>query len=161
LSEADSPVNGEGTVPIFLFGNVLADPEAMELFELCGARIADEDLCTGSRVFTPIEMGGNGDIFVHMARSILRKPRCARTLAPETPGIIANDVVSRATACGAQGVIACTAKFCDPYIARISGVREALRNIGLPLLHIEGDCTLRSFGQQKTRIEAFVEMLRS
>jgi len=29
----------------------------------------------------------------------------------------------------------------------------------MPLLFLEGDCTLRSIGQQNTRIEAFVEML--
>jgi benzoyl-CoA reductase/2-hydroxyglutaryl-CoA dehydratase subunit BcrC/BadD/HgdB len=38
-------------------------------------------------------------------------------------------------------------------------VREALREAGLPLLVLEGDCSLRSLGQQRTRIEAFVEML--
>ena len=31
---------------------------------------------------------------------------------------------------------------------------------GLPVLLLEGDCTLRSIGQHRTRIEAFVEMLR-
>ncbi|MCP4693702.1 MAG: 2-hydroxyacyl-CoA dehydratase [Desulfobacterales bacterium] len=39
-------------------------------------------------------------------------------------------------------------------------VRDALRHAGIPLLLIEGDCTLRSMGQQRTRIEAFIEMLR-
>jgi benzoyl-CoA reductase/2-hydroxyglutaryl-CoA dehydratase subunit BcrC/BadD/HgdB len=76
------------------------------------------------------------------------------------PGVIAEEVLARATTCKARGVIACTAKFCDPYIARIPGVREVLRKAGLPMLQIEGDCTMRSFGQQRTRIQAFTEMLR-
>jgi len=38
-------------------------------------------------------------------------------------------------------------------------MRAALEDKGLPLLVIEGDCTLRSLGQQRTRLEAFVEML--
>jgi benzoyl-CoA reductase/2-hydroxyglutaryl-CoA dehydratase subunit BcrC/BadD/HgdB len=38
-------------------------------------------------------------------------------------------------------------------------VREALTAAGLPFLMLEGDCTLRSMEQQRTRIEAFIEML--
>jgi benzoyl-CoA reductase/2-hydroxyglutaryl-CoA dehydratase subunit BcrC/BadD/HgdB len=40
------------------------------------------------------------------------------------------------------------------------GVREALKREGIPFLLLEGDCTLRSIGQHKTRIEAFIEMMR-
>jgi benzoyl-CoA reductase/2-hydroxyglutaryl-CoA dehydratase subunit BcrC/BadD/HgdB len=50
-------------------------------------------------------------------------------------------------------------KFCDPYLARLPAVRAELKQAGLPLLVLEGDCTLRSLGQHRTRIEAFVEML--
>jgi benzoyl-CoA reductase/2-hydroxyglutaryl-CoA dehydratase subunit BcrC/BadD/HgdB len=38
-------------------------------------------------------------------------------------------------------------------------VREEFKKAGMPLLLLEGDCTLRSIGQQRTRIEAFIEML--
>jgi benzoyl-CoA reductase/2-hydroxyglutaryl-CoA dehydratase subunit BcrC/BadD/HgdB len=158
--ESKTPSIDQNGVPIFLFGNVLPDPEAFGLFETCGARIVDEDLCTGSRVFAPIKMEKSEETLSQLAREILRRPRCARTLLPMQPGVLAGEVQARATACKARGVIACSAKFCDPYIARLPGVREALRKAGLPLLHIEGDCTMRSFGQQRTRIEAFTEMLR-
>ena len=160
MEDLNAPAAGNGGVPVFLFGNVLPDPEALGLFESCGVRIVDEDLCTGSRVFAPIEMKGTEETLSQLARGLLWGPRCPRTLLPMQPGAIAEEVLARATACKALGVIACTAKFCDPYIARIPEVREALRKAGLPMLHIEGDCTMRSFGQQRTRIEAFTEMLR-
>ena len=160
MEDLKLPADGNSGVPIFLFGNVLPDPEALGLFESCGARIVDEDLCTGSRVFAPIKMEKSEETLSQLAREILRRPRCARTLLPMQPGVLAAEVVARAAECKARGVIACSAKFCDPYIARIPGVRETLRKAGLPLLHIEGDCTMRSFGQQRTRIEAFTEMLR-
>ncbi|MCJ7664870.1 MAG: 2-hydroxyacyl-CoA dehydratase family protein, partial [Desulfobacterales bacterium] len=155
----NSPADGNNGVPIFLFGNVLPDPEAFGLFASCGARIVDEDLCTGSRVFTPIKMEKSEETLSQLARGLLRRPRCARTLLPMQPGVLAGEVLARATACKARGVIACSAKFCDPYIARLPGVREVLRKAGLPMLHIEGDCTMRSFGQQRTRLQAFTEML--
>lgn len=160
MEDLNAPAADNGGVPIFLFGNVLPDPEALGLFESWGVRIVDEDLCTGSRVFAPIEVEGAEETLSQLARGLLRGPRCPRTLLPMQPGAIAEEVLTRATACKARGVIACTAKFCDPYNARLPEVREVLRKAGLPMLHIEGDCTMRSFGQQRTRIEAFTEMLR-
>ncbi|MFC1819948.1 2-hydroxyacyl-CoA dehydratase [Thermodesulfobacteriota bacterium] len=60
---------------------------------------------------------------------------------------------------GAKGVIAHIMKFCDPYLTRIPLVLDALKEKNIPYLILEGDCTLRSFGQHRTRIEAFAEML--
>lgn len=157
-NHSNTKVNN-GHVPLFLFGNVLPDLEAFELFESCGIRIVDEDLCTGSRVFAPIEIDGEQSVLLQLARGLLTGPRCPRTVLPTQPVAIAQQVLERATACQARGVIACSAKFCDPYISRLADVREILQKAGLPMLHIEGDCTMRSFGQQRTRIEAFAEML--
>ncbi len=147
-------------IPVYLFGNILAEPGAFELFESCGARIIGEDLCTGSRLFTPLSLDDGGEPLTALARSILNRQPCARTFSHADPGMLAGHVVSDALACGAKGVIAHTVKFCDPYLARLPYIREALRGAGLPFLHLEGDCTLRSMGQQRTRIEAFIEMLR-
>jgi benzoyl-CoA reductase/2-hydroxyglutaryl-CoA dehydratase subunit BcrC/BadD/HgdB len=146
-------------VPVLVFGNVLADPEAFSLFEKSGVHITAADLCTGSRAFSPTTTG-NGDVFRRLAEDMLSRPRCGRTFNPANPGQLAEDIVAKAKECGAKGVIAHTIKFCDPYNSRLPGVREALREADLPMLALEGDCTMRSFGQQRTRIEAFIEMLR-
>jgi len=150
---------GEPGVPVYLFGNVLPEPEAFTLFESCGARIISDDLCTGSRLFSAIDIG-DGDMLLNLARGILGRPSCARTFSAERPGSLGDDVAAALKNAGARGVIGYTAKFCDPYIARLPGVRESLKRAGIPLLLLEGDCTLRSIGQHKTRIEAFVEMMR-
>lgn len=159
LNESVDIQKGEPGVPVYLFGNMLPEPEAFALFESCGARIVSDDLCTGSRLFAPIENGG-GDRFLNLARGILGRPSCARTFSAERPGGLGNDVATGAIKAGARGVIGYTAKFCDPYIARLPGVRDALKREGIPLLLLEGDCTLRSIGQHRTRIEAFIEMMR-
>jgi benzoyl-CoA reductase/2-hydroxyglutaryl-CoA dehydratase subunit BcrC/BadD/HgdB len=150
---------GKG-IPVYLFGNVLPDPEAFGLFRACGVHIAGDSVCTGLRAFHHIDGDDSESVFVRLARGLLSQPRCARTFDPFRPGKIAEEVLSEARACQAKGVIAYTMKFCDPYMSRLPAVREALREAGLPLLVLEGDCTMRSMGQQKTRIEAFVEMLR-
>lgn len=159
--EDHGPVKGTGeNVPIYLFGHVLPDPEAFTFFESCGARIVGDDLCTGSRVFASVDTESPGDIFLKLAKSILSKPACARTFDAAIPLKIAEETLADAQSCGARGVIGHTVKFCDPYLARLPVVREVFRERGFPLLLLEGDCTLRSIGQQRTRIEAFVEMLR-
>ena len=159
-AEPGSTAAAESGVPVFLFGNVLPDPEAFALFESCGARIIGDDLCTGLRQFTQVTAPKGESVFLQLAQSILQQPPCARTFVPRQPGKIAVDVLDRAKACGARGVIGHTLKFCDPYLARLPFVRETLKEANLPLLLLEGDCTLRSMGQQRTRIEAFIEMLR-
>lgn len=146
-------------VPVYLFGNVLPDPEAFAMIESCGARICGEDFCTGSRFLAPM-IEGDGDVFARLSRSIIEKPPCARTLDPARPGGIGQDVVMAATEAGAKGVIAQYLKFCDPYLSRMPLVRQALKAAGIPLLVLEGDCTQGSIGQSRTRIEAFLEMLK-
>ncbi len=161
LLEAPDPVSllFDGA-PVYLFGNVLPEPEAFSLFESCGIRIAGDDLCTGSRLFHSMDSVVSDNVFENLAAGILSRPACARTFDPTRPGKLADHIVTRTRACGARGVIGHTVKFCDPYLARLPIIRDALRAAGIPLLFLEGDCTLRSLGQQKTRIEAFAEMLR-
>jgi benzoyl-CoA reductase/2-hydroxyglutaryl-CoA dehydratase subunit BcrC/BadD/HgdB len=157
--EPERALSDDGKVPVFLFGNVLPDPEVFSLFDSFGIRVVAEDLCTGSRLFHPLEINGSGDLLLQIARSLLSRPACARTVEPARPGRMAEEILRQAAACKARGVIGHTVKFCDPYLARLPEVREVLRKAGLPLLVLEGDCTMRSLGQYRTRIEAFVEML--
>ena len=159
LTEPQSGGTGHDGVPVFLFGNVLADPETLSLLESCGARIIEDDLCTGSRLFTTIEIDENPDLFLQISRNLLTRPPCARTFDPAQPLKMAEDILARAQASGAHGVIGQTIKFCDPYLDRLPAVRETLQQAGIPLLLLEGDCSLRSIEQQRTRIEAFIEML--
>jgi benzoyl-CoA reductase subunit C len=157
---AESPAeSGLEGVPVFLFGNMLADPRAMEMFEKCGCRVVGDDLCTGSRQMWSIEAGTGGDPFRRLAVGLLSRPACARTMAGR-PGHLAGQVLDGVQRTGARGVIAHVMKFCDPYLARLPAVREKLRREGVPMLVLEGDCTLRSLGQQRTRIEAFAETLQ-
>ncbi|MBW2457674.1 MAG: 2-hydroxyacyl-CoA dehydratase [Deltaproteobacteria bacterium] len=154
-----APAVDATSVPVFLFGNVLPNPEAAELFQSCGARVVHDDLCTGARQLTAVELSGS-DPLHDLAKALLRRPACARTVPESKAGSLARQVATRAEQSGARGVIAHVMKFCDPYLARLPAIRDELKSRGLPVLTLEGDCTLRSLGQHRTRIEAFVEMLQ-
>jgi benzoyl-CoA reductase/2-hydroxyglutaryl-CoA dehydratase subunit BcrC/BadD/HgdB len=159
LAHWEPSPDGNDGVPVYLFGNVLADPEMFALLETCGARVVGDDLCTGSRQMVPVGLDDAGPPLPQLARAILGRPLCARTLPDTDPDLLAEQVARGARERGARGVIAHVMKFCDPYLARMPAIRRHLEATGLPLLVLEGDCTTRSLGQHATRIEAFAEML--
>jgi len=149
-----------GEVPLMVFGNVLPDPDAAALFEGCGARVVDDDLCSGSRQLTRVGQAGSADPIEALAAALMDRPLCARTMRQADGAALADQVIAGVRASGARGAVAHVVKFCDPYLVRMPALRDAFRDAEVPLLVLEGDCTLRSLGQQRTRIEAFVEMLR-
>lgn len=151
--------SGGPGVPVFLFGNMLTDPRAVAMVEQCGARVVGDDLCTGSRQLAPLGLPSGGDVYHALAEATLGRPACARTLRFGGADLLVDEVLAAARDAGARGLIAHAAKFCDPYLARFPRLRQACLAAGLPLLVLEGDCSLRTLGQQATRIEAFVEML--
>ncbi|MBW2276857.1 MAG: 2-hydroxyacyl-CoA dehydratase [Deltaproteobacteria bacterium] len=161
-AERSAPPAADYSVPLFLFGNVMADPAAFELFESRGGRVVGDDLCTGARQIVEIECDRFAEPIAQLASATLRRPPCARTLPVGTKGgrdRLAEQVLAGVGASGARGVIAHVMKFCDPYLARMPELGRRLDREGVPLLVLEGDCTTRSLGQQATRIEAFIEML--
>ncbi len=160
LDEKDRPLKEQDRVPVYLFGNVLPDPEIFNMLESCGIQVLDDDLCTGSRFINPITVDDSKDPFLMLAQNAYDSPPCARTFDTSSPMGIAESILSRAKACKARGVIGYTLKFCDPYLARLPVVREVLEEASLPLLLLEGDCSRGAVGQQQTRLEAFAEMLR-
>ena len=164
IDKLTSAATAEGQkegIPVFLFGNILPGEESFDLFEQCGVHVVGDDLCTGGRQIQNYGEPSENNALENLARSILSRSPCARTLRQHEPNRLAEWIVGGARESGAKGVIAHVMKFCDPYLARLPAIRNRLKEENLPLLVLEGDCSLRSFGQQRTRIEAFAEMLWS
>ncbi len=154
----DRPADPERGVPVYVFGNVFAQTEGFDLLAECGARVVGDDLCTGSRQLSPIGLD-DGPVLTQLAAATLGRPLCARTMDVDNPGRLADQIVEGARAAGARAVVGHVLKFCDPYIARLPVITATLERAGLPVLMLEGDCTMRSLGQHATRVAAFVEML--
>ncbi len=160
ISGDSSDKSEDPGVPVFLFGNVFPDPEAYEIFRAAGARVTADDLCTGSRMFQRIELKENSPILEILAEKILGRSPCARTIFSENPRKLFDELMDKYRESGARGIIFHTVKFCDPYLSRLPYLRKKIQEEEIPFLSLEGDCTTRSMGQQLTRIEAFIEMLR-
>ena len=61
----------------------------------------------------------------------------------------------------ADGVIHYGLQFCQPYITESMPVEKALEEKGIPTLRIETDYGMEDVGQLKTRVEAFIEVIKS
>jgi benzoyl-CoA reductase/2-hydroxyglutaryl-CoA dehydratase subunit BcrC/BadD/HgdB len=59
-----------------------------------------------------------------------------------------------------HGVICYTLKFCDTFLYDIPLLKKRLDAQNIPSLFLDSDYTPGTMGRLKTRIEAFLEMLR-
>jgi len=69
-------------------------------------------------------------------------------------------IVGMARELNVKGVIHYGLSFCQPYGIESFKVEKALREAGIPMLAIETDYSMEDVEQLKTRVEAFVEMIR-
>ncbi|MEO0005460.1 MAG: 2-hydroxyacyl-CoA dehydratase family protein [candidate division WOR-3 bacterium] len=139
---------------VLLAGSILAEEER-DLIELIeeGADIVADVVCTGARFFAgSVELQGNP--FHSLAHFYFNRIPCAY----RRPNNLLYDklkqlILERAV----QGIIYKTLLYCDPWRFEAKFLRQTL---GLPVLEIDGDYSQTNREQLRTRIEAFVEMLK-
>ncbi|MEW5947234.1 MAG: 2-hydroxyacyl-CoA dehydratase family protein [bacterium] len=153
--KAAFPPPPDGGRRVLLAGNMIHSPEITEFIEGCGFDVVYDDTCTGGRFFE-MPMEDSGDPFGDLARAYLFRPACARMMVIEER---ISRIIEKAKEFGAAGVIHHTLKFCDTYQYDAPNLKKSIEEAGLKTLFIEGDCTLGGFGQMKTRLEAFAEIL--
>ncbi|MFH1626212.1 MAG: 2-hydroxyacyl-CoA dehydratase family protein, partial [Pseudomonadota bacterium] len=120
-----------------------------------GARVVAEDLCTGIRSLEGM-VQEEGDPVEAIARRYLNRPPCSRMKGVERRYQAIKQIIEEYRI---HGVVYHTIKFCDPELMTYPLLRKELEKQNIPVLHLEGDCTMGSYGQIKTRVEAFIEML--
>jgi benzoyl-CoA reductase/2-hydroxyglutaryl-CoA dehydratase subunit BcrC/BadD/HgdB len=148
--------DGAGESRVMVTGSVLENPQILELVEQYGARVVIDDLCTGTRQFWfQVEAGENP--LDTLARYYLKRVTCPRMKDAEKRF---DHVLKLAGDFAVEGVIFYTMKFCDPFLYDIPVLKGRLVEKGTPVLSLEGDYTPGTLGRVKTRIEAFIEMLR-
>jgi len=157
---------GQGVAPadtprLMLSGCPMAVPnwKLPFLVESSGAVIVGEESCIGSRNTRDL-VDESGETLEAMLDAIadryLRIDCACFTPNPER----LEHIVAMARDLRADGVIHYGLSFCQPYAIEAFKVDKALKDAGVPLLSIETDYSLEDVEQLKTRVEAFVEMLR-
>ena len=157
---------GEGVAPknaprLMVSGCPMAIPnwKLHSIVEKAGASIVVEESCTGTRYFNDlVEPKGDSvnDLLVALVEKY-SKISCA-CFTPNDARL--KNVGQLAKDFGVEGVVYYTLQFCHGYNVEAVKVGKVLKSMNLPMLKIETDYTAEDAGQIKTRIEAFLEILR-
>jgi bcr-type benzoyl-CoA reductase subunit C len=161
LTDRKPPIpDANSRVRLVLTGSLCEVPpaELLELTENLRGIVVDDDLYTGSRYFltrvpslpNPIE--ALADAYLHMTAP------CPTRIYPEMKlGPYLVDMVKRAEA---EGLIIVLVKYCEAHDYTYPHMRRHLDPAGIPYLMIKTEHETSSVEQTKTRLQAFLEIVR-
>lgn len=141
---------------VLLVGAVLDDQTIPQLIAELGGQIVDDDLCTGRRYFDMLA-DESKEPYAALAERYLKRPPCPAKHDPTRSRV--QRLLDLVRSGKTQGVIFVLPKFCDPHAFDYVPLARGLTDIGVPHLLIETDLTV-PLGQLRTRLQAFLEMLR-
>jgi benzoyl-CoA reductase subunit C len=144
----------KGGVRLLVSGHIIDDPEVLKVIEDSGGIIVSDDLDSGSRYFWSLV-----DSEANPIEGISR--RYAKIPSPYGSPVIdrINYLKVMVKAFQVEGVIFLSRKFCEPYLFDYVTLGRAVKEEGIPSLYLEYEYPL-AMGALKTRVEAFIEMLR-
>ena len=156
----------EGVFPadalrILITGTPLAIPnwKLHHIVESAGAAVVVEELCTGTRYFENLvdETATTLEGQVQALAERYMKTNCA-CFTPNSGRI--DDILRLANEYKVDGVIDVNLQFCNLYSTESYLVKQALSEREIPVLHIETDYSEQDAEQLRTRVEAFLEILK-
>ena len=151
----------KGTPRIVISGCPMAVPnwKLPWIVETSGAVIVGEESCVGERGTRNLT-DGTGKTEEELMEAIVDryfKVDCA-IFTPNRDRL--DHIIEMTKKYNADGVIHYGLQFCQPYITESMGIEKVLGARGIPAIRIDTDYSMEDVGQLKTRVEAFVEMLK-
>lgn len=149
----------KGTARVLVSGSPMAIPnwKLPAIVEGSGAVIVGEESCIGERNYRELLDEGFSTVqegLEKIASRYLSVDCACFTPNSERP----ENVKSMVKALHADGVIHYSLQFCTPYMMEAHKVEGTMD--GVPFMRIETDYSLEDMGQLKTRVEAFLEMIK-
>jgi len=158
--------DGEGVFPkgtprVLIAGCPMAVPnwKLPAIVESSGGVIVGEESCVGERGTRNLvdESGGSLDELMDAIVDRYFEIDCA-IFTPNEARM--EHIESMAHAYKAGGVVLYSLQFCSPYMIEAFSVEKTLAAKGVPAIRIETDYSQEDAGQLKTRVEAFLEVIR-
>jgi benzoyl-CoA reductase/2-hydroxyglutaryl-CoA dehydratase subunit BcrC/BadD/HgdB len=151
-----------GEARIFLSGSVIPpkDHKLIDIIEQVGGRIVGDDLWSGLVPHLNVEIKEptvKGIAYAYLSRV----PHAALPYLDLKTDERLKNLKGLIGAFHAQGVINHTLRYCDPFTFKAGETKEQLKQIGIPMLEIHTEYAGSDFEAIRTRVEAFVEMLRN
>jgi len=159
--QAGEGAKGKGTPRVLVSGCPMAVPnwKMPYLVEGAGGVIVGEESCVGERG-NRNQIDESGDSLDELIDALVDRYlgiECA-IFTPNPERL--EQIKTMAENTKADGVLHYSLQFCQPYIMESIPVEKALEDEDIPTLRVETDYGMEDAGQLKTRIEAFLEMLR-
>ncbi len=140
-----------------LVEGIMVEPIALlDAFVENDVCIIGDDLSHQSRMFR-IEGRKEGTVYEKMAYRIA--DAYADPLLLDEKKEHGKELIDMVKEYGADGVVVCAMKFCDPEEYDYPIFKEELEAANIPVLYMEIEQQMESVGQYKTRIQAFAETL--
>jgi benzoyl-CoA reductase/2-hydroxyglutaryl-CoA dehydratase subunit BcrC/BadD/HgdB len=151
----------EGAPRILMTGCPMAVPnwKLPWIIETTGAVIVGEESCVGERGTRNLTDDSGTTVEKLMEAIVDRYFKIDCAIFTPNPDRL-NHIVQMCKEYRADGVIHFGLQFCQPYLMEAIPVEKALESKNIPVLRIETDYSMEDAGQLKTRVEAFVEMLK-
>jgi len=157
LEELQQEKNGlEPGVRLMLIGSESDDLGFLHLTESLGANLVIDDHCTGSRYFWN-EIIPEEDRLAAIAQRYIQRPLCPQKDLVERRRL--PHILQLVKDYKVHGAILIQQKFCDPHGYDLPVIKSLLKSHNIPTLELETDITI-PVGQFRTRVEAFIEVLR-
>ena len=157
---------GDGVAPanaprILISGSPMAIPnwKLHHILESAGAVVVCEESCTGTRFFNDL-VPEDGNTMEEQLKAIAERYmqiHCA-CFTPNDERL--DDIAALAREYRVDGIVHYNLQFCHTYANEATKVEKALEEAGIPLLRIETDYSDEDAGQLRTRIDAFLEIIR-
>jgi len=151
----------KGTPRILLSGCPMAVPnwKLPWIVETSGAVIVGEESCVGERGTRNLtdDSGNTAEALMEAIVERYFKVDCA-IFTPNPDRL--EHIVEMAKQYKADGVIHYGLQFCQPYLMESMPVEKALEEKNIPTLRIDSDYSMEDVGQLKTRVEAFIELIK-
>jgi len=151
------PSSQDGYKKIVLSGIYEDIPSITQMLDEFKYDVVADDLAKESRALS-IEVSEDGDPLKALAEGWCGLDGDPLLYDPEKTHL--EKVIRISKENDADGVIVLLAKFCDPEEFEVPMVREVCKDAGIPTVTIEVDQQTESYGQARTQLEAFSEIMQ-
>ena len=129
------------------------------IIETSGAVIVGEESCVGERGTRNLTDNTGSTLEELMEAVIDRYFKVDCAIFTPNPDRL-DHIIEMAGDYKADGVILYGLQFCQPYLMESMPVEKALEEKNIPTLRIDTDYSLEDVEQLKTRVEAFIELIK-
>lgn len=138
-------------------GIIVDSPNLLKIFQDNNIAIVADDVAHESRSFR-VDVSEHEDAMVALALQFAEQDYDTLLYDPEInkrPSYI----VEKVKKSKADGVAVIMMTFCDPEELEYPSLKQELEKVGIPFIHLGFDQQIEDFGQAKTSIQAFTDVL--